>query len=664
MKKRLPNTDITFKGHSVTNLIKKTNKNLKKNGLKATSKKGGIFLARQTGLFKLLPKNPNRHISPRVISDWYENHSKKVTIVIPSYNDYPLLKKCVKSIHKTTLEKKVKIIVVDDYCAEDNRKRLVKLESGNVSVIFRDKNGGFAKAVNTGMKAAPKNSDIILINSDTEMKKGWLQSLQYGAYKYDNKSGIVGAKLLYPNGTIQFAGTFRNTEQPEWFDHRYRSEISSFGPANVPQQVLAITGACMYIKREVIDKIGYLDEKYGMAFEDVDYCLRAWKAGFRSLYFPNATLIHHESLTRGKKQGKRELDSKDYFWSKWGDFFDNRKVIGKNGKPRIIYVLKTTGVSGGIKMVFKHLNNLSERGYEVELYSLDKDPDWIPLNVKHRSFKDFSQLIDTLSKQDAIKVATWWETSQPVWLGSVTRGIPVFYVQDIETSYYPNDTKMQNVVLSNYKKEFTYLTISQWDADELLKLGIKSTNIGCGIDLDLFYPIKNTKREDDVLVALGRGEPLKNFALTMNGWKRIESKKRPRLWLFGVEPDIVKANDKVTYFTKPTDKEINELYNKATVFTQTSRHEGFCLTALEAMAAGAIVVTTNSDGNLDYSVNNKNCLMIEQDNPVDMKEKLERVLSDKELRDRLRREGYKTAKQYGWPKITDKLEDFYKKVSS
>ena len=105
----------------------------------------------------------------------------------------------------------------------------------------------------------------------------------------------------------------------------------------------------------------------------------------------------------------------------------------------------------------------------------------------------------------------------------------------------------------------------------------------------------------------------------MNGWKRIESKKRPRLWLFGVEPDIVKANDKVTYFTKPTDKEINELYNKATVFTQTSRHEGFCLTALEAMAAGTIVVTTNSDGNIDYSINNKNCLMIEQDNPADMK---------------------------------------------
>ena len=65
-----------------------------------------------------------------------------------------------------------------------------------------------------------------------------------------------------------------------------------------------------------------------------------------------------------------------------------------------------------------------------------------------------------------------------------------------------------------------------------------------------------------------------------------------------------------------------------------------------------------------YSINNKNCLMIEQDNPADMKEKLEKVLSDKELRDRLRKEGYKTAKQYGWPKITDKLEDFYKKVSS
>jgi glycosyltransferase involved in cell wall biosynthesis len=405
-----------------------------------------------------------------------------------------------------------------------------------------------------------------------------------------------------------------------------------------------------------------MDEKFGMTFEDVDYCLRAWKAGYRSLYFPSATIVHHESLSRGKVQGKRELESKDYFWRKWGEFFDNRNVISKNGKPRIIYVLKTTGVSGGIKMVYKHLNNLAERGYEVELYSLDKDPDWLKLNVKHTSFKNFDQLIDELSKQEAIKVATWWETSLPVWLSSVVSGIPVFYVQDIETSYYLNDKRMQNTVLSNYKFEFEYLTISQWDVDELKKLHMKATNIGCGIDLDLFFPLKGTKREENTMVALGRGEPLKNFALTLNGWKKISGDK-PKLWLFGVEPDLVKPNRDITYFFKPTDEKINELYNKATIFTQTSLHEGFCLTALEAMAAGATVITTDSDGNRDYCVDNKNCLMIEQNNPIDMKEKIEKALSDKKLRDRLRKEGYVTAKKYGWPKITDKLEKFYNEVA-
>ena len=108
---------------------------------------------------------------------------------------------------------------------------------------------------------------------------------------------------------------------------------------------------------------------------------------------------------------------------------------------------------------------------------------------------------------------------------------------------------------------------------------------------------------------------------------------------------------------------IRDSYNKATIFTQTSLHEGFCLTALEAMAAGATVITTDSDGNRDYCVDNKNCLMIEQNNPIDMKEKIEKALSDKKLRDRLRKEGYDTAQKYGWPKITDKLEKFYSEVA-
>ncbi len=82
----------------------------------------------------------------------------------------------------------------------------------------------------------------------------------------------------------------------------------------------------MYVRREVIERIGLLDERYAMAYEDVDWCLRAWRAGFGVLYFPAARLVHHESVTRGTELGERERDSQRLFWERWSDFFDARSV--------------------------------------------------------------------------------------------------------------------------------------------------------------------------------------------------------------------------------------------------------------------------------------------------------------------------------------------------
>ena len=82
----------------------------------------------------------------------------------------------------------------------------------------------------------------------------------------------------------------------------------------------------MYVRREVIERIGLLDERYPMAYEDVDWCLRAWQAGFRVLYFPAARLVHHESVTRGTEVGERERASQRLFWERWGDVLRRARV--------------------------------------------------------------------------------------------------------------------------------------------------------------------------------------------------------------------------------------------------------------------------------------------------------------------------------------------------
>ncbi len=135
-----------------------------------------------------------------------------------------------------------------------------------------------------------------------------------------------------------------------------------------------------------------------MAYEDVDWCLRAWQAGLRVLYFPSAQLVHHESVTRGTELGERERDSQRLFWERWSSFFDARETwlaqspgasgqsdsapgpaegkrpasggAGASRPLRIVYVTEDTGVGGGHRDIFEHLNRLAARGHDVALYTL------------------------------------------------------------------------------------------------------------------------------------------------------------------------------------------------------------------------------------------------------------------------------------------------------
>src|SRR5205823_2645801 len=219
----------------------------------------------------------------------------------------------------------------------------------------------------------------------------------------------------------------------------------------------------------------------------------------------------------------------------------------------------------------------------------------------------YDELIDALKDVDAIKIATWWNTAAPVWRASVLRGIPVYFVQDIETSYYPDDEVIRHAVLDSYRPEFRYMTISSWNRERLRELNLDAELIPPGIDLDTFRPLDEVERRDDMVLALGRSNPLKNLPLTIAAWRALPE-PRPELCMFGIEPELA-SDEGMRYVESPSDEQVNELFNQATVLVQTSTHEGFCLPPLEAMATGCAVVCTDAHGNRDFSVDGKNCLI-------------------------------------------------------
>jgi GT2 family glycosyltransferase len=583
---------------------------------------------------------------------WYRAHARPVTVVIPSYRDAQRVAALVKSIRQTTKSDRVRIVVSDDASGPEHIAQLRTISG--IEIVESERNTGFAANVNRGILAAAPGHDVVILNSDMVARRGWLESLQYATTRGKN-IGIVGGKLLYPDDRIQFAGTVRNIEAPEWFDHRYRFKPINWGPANVPGPVLAVTGACMYVRRGVIDAIGMLDESYPMAYEDVDYCLRAWEAGYEVFYWPGAELYHLESVTRGTTVTERERASQRVFWGRWGDQFDARRVRDQDGTLRVIYVTEDTGVGGGHRDIFEHLNGLLDRGHQAELWTLGRQPDWFALRAPVRSFKDYDDLVRALEPVEAIKVATWWTTAAPVWRASVVHGIPVYFVQDIETSYYPDDERKRHAVLASYQREFRYMTISSWNSDRLRELGLSATLIPPGIDLDNFRPLASVDRDADMIVALGRSNPLKNLPLTVAAWRALPD-PRPELVLFGIEPELA-AEQGVRYVVAPSDEEVNRLFNEASMFVQTSTHEGFCLPALEAMAAGAPVVCTDAHGNRDFCSPERNCLMPEPDHRA-VSDALQRLRQDPSLRDRLGRAGIETAADYTWANRIDALEAF------
>jgi GT2 family glycosyltransferase/glycosyltransferase involved in cell wall biosynthesis len=594
---------------------------------------------------------------PKAVA-WYRQHGEPVDIVIPSYRDAEHVRTLVGSIRSTVPSGMARIIVADDASGEEHLAALRAIEG--IEVVAGEDNRGFAANVNRGLAVTLSERDVVVLNSDTEARPGWLACLQY-ASRQDDDIGVVGARLLYPDGRIQFAGTVRNLGAPEWFDHRYRFKPGDWGPAGLPSAALAVTGACMYVTREAIERVGLLDERYPMAYEDVDWCLRAWQQGFRVLYFPAASLFHHESVTRGTDVGERERESQRFFWEQWGDFFDAREVRTPEGKLRVVYVTEDTGVGGGHRDVFEHLNRLLDRGHEVALYTLGENPDWFPLRAPVYSFAFYDELVEELAGLDAIKVATWWNTAAPVWRASVLRGIPVYFVQDIETSYYPDDERTRHAVIDSYRPEFRYMTISSWNRERLRELGLEAELIPPGIDLDTFRPLEDVERRHDMVLALGRSNPLKNLPLTVDAWRALRD-PRPELCLFGIEPELA-DEEGMRYVESPSDEEVNELFNLASVFVQTSTHEGFALPPLEAMATGGAVVCTDAHGNRDFCVDGENCLMPEP-TVAAVSAALQRLLDDPELRGRLGREGIQTAQGYAWDRRIDALEQYLLAVAT
>ena len=242
------------------------------------------------------------------------------SVVIPTYGNkgVMLTQECLESMK--ILQHEREVIVVDDGSSEDDLEELTRIcDIHGVALYHNEQNQGFAKTCNVGMQRA-NGVVVILLNNDVRMLGPSLDLLA-DAVQISN-AGVMGIRLLYPNYTIQHAGQFF-VPNGNYFDHYCRHE-----PRYAPQAIVfksrLVSGACYAIHRRVIEAIGFFDENFSMAVEDVDYSLSCLELGAPVIYNGHIEALHLEGATRGNTPQTKSADHTmreqlglQYLFEKW-----------------------------------------------------------------------------------------------------------------------------------------------------------------------------------------------------------------------------------------------------------------------------------------------------------------------------------------------------------
>jgi GT2 family glycosyltransferase len=244
------------------------------------------------------PQPPANPVAARTIP----SIAPRVSLIIPTRDGADVLETCVRSIRKLTRYDNYEIIIVDNGSVEERTKALfVELaKDPEIRILPRAEPFNFSRLNNAAAREAT-GTIIGLINNDIEVTDGaWLANMVALAVRPE--TGCVGAKLLYPDGRLQHAGVVVGLGGVAGHGHRFQhaDEPGYLCCLQHVHEVSAVTAACLLVRREVFDAVNGLDEGLTVAFNDVDFCLRVRAAGHRNVWTPHASLIHHESVSRGR----------------------------------------------------------------------------------------------------------------------------------------------------------------------------------------------------------------------------------------------------------------------------------------------------------------------------------------------------------------------------
>lgn len=259
----------------------------------------------------------------------------KLSVVIINFKTPKQLCECIESIYATT--KDIDDIIVVDNHSEDDSVRVVREKFPEIRTIASHVNGGFAMAANWGIRIA-QHETILILNPDIIVKEGAIRTL-YDKLHSEENIGIVAPKLLNFDGTLQYScSKFHKLLTPVYRrtvlgrTRMGKKELSRFEMTdwdhNDERDVDWAIGAALMLKRDIVEKVGLMDSRFFLYFEDVDLCRRVWEAGYRVVYVPSAVMLHEHKRLSAYQAGVKSIFNRvtrihiyswlQYFWKHRG----------------------------------------------------------------------------------------------------------------------------------------------------------------------------------------------------------------------------------------------------------------------------------------------------------------------------------------------------------
>lgn len=333
----------------------------------------------------------------------------------------------------------------------------------------------------------------------------------------------------------------------------------------------------------------------------------------------------------------------------------------------IVYLMVWTKICGGSKIILEYANRLAKKGHKITLISYDEEPNWFELdsNIEFIQLEEDEQMEDHIPECDLVVPTSWKNIYQAVNFGKAPvtffeqGGSHIFEVQNLSKEKY-------NTVKSRMEIVPFVHTVSEFSKEKIKQNYNKDSEVICNaIDSKIFYPRNNInklhKDKIDITIIGSEGFKFKNINETLEVIRNLK-RKYEKINLNWISQDQPKVN-KERAIVNPKQIEIGNILRNTDIFICNSEYESFCLPALEAMTCGAAVITTDNGGIRDFVIDRFNALVVKKHNQKDLTEKIELLINDIELKEKLMKNGIETSKKFTWEESVNKMEKYYKEIS-